>query len=86
MNRYTVNGLERVSKAQARRLFAANVTPIFACPCKLRPGGPWSPEVMLPTDAGATFGQLANAATYYKCTPDTGRYLAFYVAEGVLPR
>lgn len=39
MNRYTVNGLERVSRAQARRLFSANITPIFACPCKLRPGG-----------------------------------------------
>lgn len=41
---------------------------------------------MFPTDTGATFDQLANAATYYNCTPETGRYLAFYVAEGVLPR
>lgn len=53
MNRYTVNGLERVSKAQARRLFSANTTPIFACPCKLRPGGPWSPEIMFPHGHGA---------------------------------
>lgn len=85
MNRYTINGLERVTKARARHLFAANITPIFACPCKLRPGGPWSPEIMLPTDTGRTFDQLANAATFYNCTPETGRYLAYYVAEGVLP-
>lgn len=84
MNHYTVNGFERVSKARARRLFSADVTPIFACPCNLRPGGMWRPEVMLPTDTGASFDQLVNAATYYKCTPETGRYLAFYVAEGAI--
>ena len=83
MNRCTSNGHERVSKAQARRLFAANFTPIFSCPCKLRPGGPRSPEIMFPTDTDATFDQLVNAATYYNCTPETGRYLAYYVAEGV---
>ena len=86
MNRYTINGYTRIGKALARRLFSANATPIFACPCNLRPGAPWSPEVMLPTDTGRTFDQLANAATYYKCTGrETGRYLSYYVSEEVLP-
>lgn len=84
MTRYTVSGLERISKAQARRIFTADATPVYACPCKLRPGDPWRPEVMLPTDTGSTFDQLAAAATYYNCNPAAGRYLAFYVAEGVL--
>lgn len=86
MNHYAINGLERVSKAQARRLFNANSTPIFACPCNLRPGAPWYPEIMFPTDSGATFDQLANAATFYKCRDaETGQYLAYYVAEEVSP-
>ena len=83
MKRYTIDGLERISKATARKLYNQGI-PVYACPCKLRPGGPWSPEVMFPTDAGRTFDQLVNAATFYNCTPETGKYLAFYVAEGVL--
>ena len=86
MNRYTVNGFTRISKAQARKLWTANATPVYACPCNLRPGGPWSPEVQLPTDSGATWERLTNAATYYNCTTaETGRRLVYYVAEGVLP-
>lgn len=86
MNHYTVNGFERVSKTRARKLFSADVTPIFACPCNLRPGGMWRPEVVFPTDSGASFDQLVNAATYYNCIDSkTGRYLSYYVAEGVLP-
>ena len=84
MKHYTIDGLERISKATARKLYNQGI-PVYACPCKLRPGGPWSPEVMFPTDAGRTFDQLVNAATFYNCTPETGKYLAFYVAEGVLP-
>lgn len=86
MNRYTSNGFTRVSKAQARKLWTSDKTPVYACPCNLRPGGPRSPEGQLPTDSGATWEQLTDAATYYKCTDaETGRRLAYYVAEGVLP-
>ena len=85
MNRYTVNGLERISKAQARKLWTNDVTPVYACPCKLRPGAPWYPETQLPTDTGRTWERLTAAAEYYKCGPDTGRRLNYYVAEGVLP-
>lgn len=84
MKHYTIDGLERISKATARKLYNQGI-PVYACPCKLRPGRPWSPEVMFPTDTGRTFDQLVNAATFYNCTPETGKYLAFYVAEGVLP-
>lgn len=49
MNRYTSNGFTRISKAQARKLWA-------------------------------------NDTAYYVCGPCAGRYLAYYVAEGVLPQ
>lgn len=85
MNRYTVNGYTRISKNQARKLWTANTTPVFACPCKLRPGAPWYPEIQFPTDTGSTWEQLTNAAEYYKCGPAEGRRLVYYVAEEVLP-
>lgn len=86
MNRYTVNGFTRISKSQARKLWAARV-PVYACPCKLRPGRPWHPEAQRIIDRGHgfTFDRVASAVEYYGCTPETGRYLAYYVAEGVLP-
>lgn len=85
MNCYTINGLTRISKALARKLWAADATPVYACPCKLRPGPPWYPEVQLPTDSGATFDRLATATEFYNCGPATGHRLNFYVAKGVLP-
>lgn len=85
MNRYIINGLERISKAQARKLWTADTAPVYACPCKLRPGAPWYPEIQLPTDTEETWERLTAAAEYYKCGPDTGRSLSYYVAEGVLP-
>lgn len=59
---------------------------VYACPCNLRPGGPWSPEMQLPTGSGATWEQLTSATAYCVCGPCAGRYLAYYVAEGVLPQ
>ena len=87
MNYYTVNGFERVSKARARKLWGQGVT-VYACPCKLRPGGPWYCEVIL-TKADRvcpTFDADVNAAAYCLtlCT-ETGRYLAFYVRQEATP-
>ena len=84
MNRYTVNGYTRISKAQAHKLWATDRTPVFACPCKLRPGAPWYPEVKLTTDTIVTFDALTHATEARLCTKgNTGRYLAYYVEEGV---
>ena len=85
MNRYTVNGYARISKNQARKLWAEDRTPVFACPCKLRPGAPWYPEIQLPTDTGSTWERLTNAAEYYKCGSAEGNRLVYYVTDGVLP-
>lgn len=84
MRHYTINGLTRISKTRARVLYSAG-SPVIACPCNLRPGAPWHPEAILSPDTGDTFDQRVNAASYYNCNRDSGRYLAYYVAEGVLP-
>lgn len=85
MNHYTVNGFERVSKARARRLYDAGI-PVYLCPAKLRPGGPWNPETqILKPRTRAAFSDVTNAATFYTCGPGTGRYLSFYVRQGATP-
>lgn len=33
--------MKRITKAQAKRLFAAG-KPVIFCPCKMHPGRPWS--------------------------------------------
>lgn len=83
MNRYsfTIAGrtCERITKNAARKLYDSN-KPVYFCPCKLRPGEPWNPELLIEksrTD-GATFAYMINSATFYNCTSETGRYLAFY--------
>ena len=85
MKRYTIDGLERISKATARKLYNQGI-PVYACPCKLRPGRPWNPEVQypFPPDPGATFDALDSAATYYKCGADAGNRLTYYTAEGIV--
>lgn len=87
MNRYTGNGYTRISRAQARKLWDAGTT-VFACPCNLRPGVPWYCEAILKKSDKVypTFNADANAAAYFlPATAETGHYLAYYVAEGVLP-
>ena len=83
MNRYTINGFTRIHKNKARKIWTTDATPVYACPCKLRPGAPWYPEIQLPTDTGSTWETLTNAAAFYKCNPEDGRRLSYYVAEGV---
>ena len=81
MNRYTVNGYTRVSKARARKLWGLGET-VYACPCKLRPGESWYCEAILKKadHAYPTFDADVNAAAYYlTLCAETGRYLAFYV-------
>ena len=82
MNEYTINGYTRISKAKAKKIWSEKNIPVYACPCNMRPGEPEYPEIWLPTDTNATFAQLTNAATKYKChNHETGLYLAYYVAD-----
>ena len=88
MNRYTVNGYTRVSKARARKIWNAGGV-VYACACNIRPGGPWYCEAILrkSDNAHPSFDADANAVTWYNClNSETGRYLAYYVREGAGPQ
>lgn len=74
--------LKRVNKTVAKRLYNSGVDVLFI-PCNLHPEnnfyclGIWE-NIQLDGQYN-TFEQLYNAFMYYNCTPETGRYIAFYV-------
>ena len=81
MRKYSVNGFERISKAEARRAFNAGEV-VYFCGCNMRPGAPWHPETGADNSDGESFEAAAGWAEHYNCTcTETGRYLAYYRAE-----
>lgn len=93
MNKYTFekDGKTycRISKAAAREYYETGVE-IYACPCKLRPGGPWHPEVYICREMAFPYAGTFDKVTAYvagiNCiNSETGRYLAYYVAQDMLP-
>lgn len=79
MNEYRGNRFERISKAAAKKLYEAG-TEVYAAPCKMNPESVWfSPfGFQIDEENGADFQNVVNACTYYQCSYETGRYLAFY--------
>lgn len=79
----------RISQREAKRRFFAGET-IVLCPCKLRPGLPFSPHVPVsgakhraeaygnPTNA-ELWKRMYNAFTYYNCMWETGYYPYYYL-------
>lgn len=93
MNKYTfeMGGKTycRISKAAARGYYEAGVE-IYACPCKLCPGGPWHPEVYVCREMAfpyaSTFDKTIAYVAGMNClNNETGHYLAYYVAQDMLP-
>ena len=93
MNKYTFekDGKTycRISKAAARGYYEAGAE-IYTCPCKLRPGGPWHPEVYICREMAFPYAGTFDKVTAYvagiNCiNSETGRYLAYYVAQDMLP-
>ena len=87
MKHYEINGLERISKANARTLYNIGF-PIVFCPCNLKPGFPYNPEYTITkpnesdyyTDSERSFEYHVNSFEFYNCTStETGKYIAFYV-------
>lgn len=83
------NGLKRVRKDTARKLYNEGVT-IYVTPCKSNPRGPfadwfeWSLDNFKAREidtSDCTFDTLCNQATYYNCNSVVGNYLAFYIRE-----
>lgn len=92
MNRVNTNGYLRVSKGRAKRIYSDGGV-VYLCACKLRPGGPWGPEVAISKADGdfesarfvaddEEFERVINAFTYYNCRESTGRYPAYYIKTG----
>lgn len=81
MNKYTfrVHGeqWERVSRATACKLWNAGEE-LIICPAKMRPGGPWGIGAMVSPENATSFHDMVNSFSYYNCTPETGKYPAFY--------
>jgi len=83
MNNYNYSdggfNFKRVNKATARRAYN-NGLHIIMCPCNLRPGAPWPPEIPVDNKSGATFETALNAFEFYNIRGrETGRYTAFYI-------
>lgn len=93
MNKYTfeMDGKTycRISKQTARGYYDAGVK-ILACPCNLRPGAIWHPEIYICREMAfpyaSTFDKTIAYVTGMNClNNETGRYLAYYVAQNMLP-
>lgn len=70
---------KRVNRAVARRAYN-NGLRVILCPCNLRPGAPWHPEVSISGKAAASFETAVNAFEFYNLRGrETGRYTAFYI-------
>lgn len=70
----------RVSKTTARKAYDAGKT-VVLCPCKLRPGAPWHPEIPIRHSAEdpETFEQRVNNFEYYNLSAETGRYTLYFL-------
>lgn len=74
------NGItfKRVTKRVARVAYNKGLR-VVLCPCNLRPGAPWHPEVSISGKADCDFETALNAFEYYNRNHETGYYTAFYI-------
>lgn len=90
MNEYTfeMGGklYHRISNAAARGYYGAGVE-ILACPCNMLPENCYYRERICCKDKypyGNTFDETVSVITGHNCFgKETGRYLAYYVEEGI---
>jgi len=87
-----VGGFTRISKRVAEKRYCAGEI-IYLCPCNLRPGSPWNPEVPVHLlnipggeNASARFSSACFSASvdqfeFYNCNYAAGYYAAFYVKD-----
>lgn len=90
MNKYTYQDgnhtFKRVNKTTARRAYN-NGLRVILCPCNLRPGFPFHPEISVFGKSGATWESALNAFKFYNLrNSETGRYTAFYIPVRMVDR
>ena len=85
MIKYNFKNLERITKQEARKLYNAGIDVLFI-PCKLNPEnnfynlGIWENINLL--GQYESFEKLCDFFTWYNCTNETGKYIAFYIKKG----
>lgn len=77
MNKYIIDGYERITKAAAQKLYN-NGEPVTLCPCKLAPGGLWSIGITVTNGSGRAFDGVISEFTFYNCNSAAGYYPAYY--------
>jgi len=98
MQKFKFDGFERITKTKCRKLFEEGKE-FYMCPCNLRPGARWNPEILIDVNSinerkGSflnkektsieVFNQLVIEFTHYNCPDrDCGLYPAFYVTPAV---
>lgn len=80
MHRIKTEHYTRISKAAARKAYAAGDT-VYFCPVNWDPDSPWG-LAWYPVNNDIPFGKLVTEYEYYNCNSETGRYAAFYIKEG----
>ena len=78
MNKYIINGFERITKTAARKLYN-NGGAVTVCPCKLAPGGGWAVGVTISNASGRDFQKVINEFIFYNCNAAAGYYPAYYM-------
>lgn len=68
----------RITKREAIKRFNDKL-PIVLCPCKLRPGFPWRPDVTIYGKDYATWDQMYNNWAYYNTSYEAGYYAHYYI-------
>ena len=84
MNKISIGGFTRISKAAARKLYNENKA-IYLCPVKLSPVNIWQGAMQVRKDCideyNRSFENVYNNFWYYNCDNERGNYIAFYVKE-----
>lgn len=81
MNKITVGGWERISKAKAKKLFE-NGEQFKVVPCNVSPINSWGLGMEIQKgdlSVGHGFQNFLNSYEFFNCRYELGRYCAFYV-------
>lgn len=79
----SVGEFRRIQKRAARKIYESGEI-VYLCPCKLRPGEPWYPEVPITLSDGTRYAPVAfdNAVDqfeFYNCKGEAGSYASYYI-------
>lgn len=80
MNQIKVNGLTRITRATAKKVFKAGGT-IYGCPCNVLPTKINS--IRYDGSGEATFDYIDNSAYFYNCHDSRGNQMFYYIDDEV---